>query len=813
MNFFQEFRIEAKILLVVAVVAAILVVGGILIIANLPNPTLVDDTPLQTNRQLRYESKDECAARTQSICVYSNDGWYSETQVKVLETLKKNEREKVSEFLEQNINNYVQAEPVLGAPQFFIYDEVEFYEGNKFIAPFEDGHIGGYLLGTYSIENGEIEIIYLDETLREEELDGLKKKHGFIEDIETSDWEIYRNDEYGFELKYPESWITELSGPNYVQEQIERGETISGTVAPTLETISFFAPAWQAHPKLQLTTTISKTSKEISVENYEKSLAYSSSCDPRFLTERPTHIKIITNENGVAFLEIKVTETERTQRLFSCYYAKNQGGTEVALVTTSFENRLDFEYLDKTFQTILSTFRFVDSVDTSGWQSYRNDEYGFEVVLPETWQGYSVITESWDGRMLDGTSKKLRGPKVVIRNPNWSGPLSWQDVPILVFTKDEWELIEATLLTVSAAPIGPGKLGENEQYVFALPPRWAGFTDALGQDEAQEIAKTFKALAPMEDWQSYRNREYGFEFLRPDMGSIQVSTVRWEASFDESVAKIPWERDSKEVMVAGVPAVQGVKYYGGESGAWHLVTFIDLTPKTVISLSTWTTPEDDEKHKENLQQHEKILSTFRFIDPNDLSFLKDSFSGWGTYEGRLDLEIPRDYTRRDFKFGYPLNWVVNEAGLRRGLYISTFADAYIPISTGSTSVLPAISSKQGTGVISVQPWDRNPAYSLDRWADFKGEVNISGESVEMVILERGTVSETESENLFIRYEVPAVGLEGRAVYVASEQERWTDGPRVVYEFRLLYNQADSTENKNIYEAVFNQILSSFQVIE
>src|SRR3989344_5351502 len=53
------------------------------------------------------------------------------------------------------------------------------------------------------------------------------------------------------------------------------------------------------------------------------------------------------------------------------------------------------------------------------WQSYRNDEFGFEVALPDSWQGYSIITESWKGRMLDGTSQELQGPRVVIRNPKW----------------------------------------------------------------------------------------------------------------------------------------------------------------------------------------------------------------------------------------------------------------------------------------------------------------------------------------------------------------------------------------------------------
>ena len=37
------------------------------------------------------------------------------------------------------------------------------------------------------------------------------------------------------------------------------------------------------------------------------------------------------------------------------------------------------------------------------------------------------------------------------------------------------------------------KLSQNAKYVFALSPRWVGFTDQQGQAEAQQIITTFKA--------------------------------------------------------------------------------------------------------------------------------------------------------------------------------------------------------------------------------------------------------------------------------------------------------------------------------
>jgi len=40
---------------------------------------------------------------------------------------------------------------------------------------------------------------------------------------------------------------------------------------------------------------------------------------------------------------------------------------------------------DELFNQILSTFRFIEPIDTSDWQTYRNQEFGFEVKYPEGW--------------------------------------------------------------------------------------------------------------------------------------------------------------------------------------------------------------------------------------------------------------------------------------------------------------------------------------------------------------------------------------------------------------------------------------------
>ena len=60
--------------------------------------------------------------------------------------------------------------------------------------------------------------------------------------------------------------------------------------------------------------------------------------------------------------------------------------------------------------------------------------------------------------------------------------------------KQEITELKEQEFSVSAAPTTPSKLGENAKFVFALPPRWIGFVDTLGQDAAGKVPKTFRAF-------------------------------------------------------------------------------------------------------------------------------------------------------------------------------------------------------------------------------------------------------------------------------------------------------------------------------
>lgn len=120
---------------------------------------------------------------------------------------------------------------------------------------------------------------------------------------------------------------------------------------------------------------------------------------------------------------------------------------------------------------------------------YRNDEYGFTFTLPENWKGYSIQNDIWNGSSLIDGKEDTSGPIIYIRHPLWTEDEPRQDIPVMVFTKEQWQGLQNEEFSVSAAPIPPSKLGENSTYVFALPARY-NYSFLTGYEEVEKILET-----------------------------------------------------------------------------------------------------------------------------------------------------------------------------------------------------------------------------------------------------------------------------------------------------------------------------------
>lgn len=117
---------------------------------------------------------------------------------------------------------------------------------------------------------------------------------------------------------------------------------------------------------------------------------------------------------------------------------------------------------------------------------YENTKYGFNFSLPQSWKGYSIVTDKWEGLPIGGSKPVETGPLLSIRHPLWTAQNPRQDIPIMVFTLNQWNFLQREEFHIGAAPIGPKELGRNSRYVFALPARY-NFSFPTGFEEVEKI--------------------------------------------------------------------------------------------------------------------------------------------------------------------------------------------------------------------------------------------------------------------------------------------------------------------------------------
>ena len=128
-------------------------------------------------------------------------------------------------------------------------------------------------------------------------------------------------------------------------------------------------------------------------------------------------------------------------------------------------------------------------VDNEASVVYKNEEYGFNFTLPESWKNHTIQNDMWKGTSLTEENKDISGPIVYIRHPEWTKDNPRQDIPVMVFKTEQWNALTNEEFSVGAAPISPSKLGENATYVFALPARY-NYEFLKGFEEVEKILES-----------------------------------------------------------------------------------------------------------------------------------------------------------------------------------------------------------------------------------------------------------------------------------------------------------------------------------
>ncbi len=123
---------------------------------------------------------------------------------------------------------------------------------------------------------------------------------------------------------------------------------------------------------------------------------------------------------------------------------------------------------------------------------YRNTDYGFSFALPESWRGYKVVVDKWTGDAIGdelGEVAYTSGPVISIHNPQETIQNSYQNIPIMIFTLDQWTDLQDDRFHIGATPMNPTELDRNSRYVFALPARY-NYSFPPGFEEVDQIIQS-----------------------------------------------------------------------------------------------------------------------------------------------------------------------------------------------------------------------------------------------------------------------------------------------------------------------------------
>ncbi|KUO75258.1 MAG: hypothetical protein APF77_22340 [Clostridia bacterium BRH_c25] len=133
---------------------------------------------------------------------------------------------------------------------------------------------------------------------------------------------------------------------------------------------------------------------------------------------------------------------------------------------------------------------------------YNNTQYGFDFSLPESWKDHRIVNDKWEGisqKNPESGKTAETGPVISIRHPQWTSQSPRQDIPIMIFTLAQWNLLQQGEFHIGAAPVGPRELARNTNYVFALPARY-NYAFPTGFEEVEDILES-NPLKPTEDKQ------------------------------------------------------------------------------------------------------------------------------------------------------------------------------------------------------------------------------------------------------------------------------------------------------------------------
>jgi hypothetical protein len=115
---------------------------------------------------------------------------------------------------------------------------------------------------------------------------------------------------------------------------------------------------------------------------------------------------------------------------------------------------------------------------------YHDGKYGLTFWLPADWLGFSVLREEWHASM-----SPEHGPMIVLRHPQWRTNSPYQDIPIMVFTRNQWTAKNSDYGFYIGAGGIEYEISHNNDYVFGISSRFNWADTVTGSEEAGDAVQ------------------------------------------------------------------------------------------------------------------------------------------------------------------------------------------------------------------------------------------------------------------------------------------------------------------------------------